>query len=69
MNDDGNFRNGGNFRIDRNVDNAKNFRTTIKCYNFSETEAIAYLEISGMVVMSTGRRYCTSVLVLLIAGT
>ena len=66
MNGDGNFKNGGNLRNirnDRNVENVRNVRTYIKCHNFSETQALAYLEISGMVGMSTGRGYITSVLV------
>ena len=61
LNDDGNLRNVGNLRNDRNVENVRKY---IKCHNFSETQALAYLEISGMVGISIGRGYCTSVLVL-----
>ena len=63
MNDDGNFRNGGNLRNVRNDRNVENVGTYIQCHNFSETQALAYLEMSGMVGMSTGRGYCISVLV------
>ena len=51
LNDDGNFKNGGNLRNIRNVENVRNVRTYIKCHNFSETQALAYLEISEMVGM------------------
>ena len=53
LNDDSNFRNGGNFRNVRNDRNVENVRIYIKCHNFSETEALTYLENSGMVECQT----------------
>ena len=44
MNDDGNFR---NVRNDRNGENVRNVSTYIKCHNFSETQARAYLTDDG----------------------
>ena len=49
MNDDGNFRNGGNFRNVRNDRNGENVRNVSTYIN----------------QLSTGRGYCTSVLVFL----
>ena len=47
LNDDGNFRNGSNFRNDWNVENVRNVRTYIRCHIFLETQTKDYLNDDG----------------------